>query len=73
MEISEEDKIILNKSVVGKDFLKRKDHPNNDTWLDYRLEIMKDRKENRKTKKYPDSFYKNELKAIDLIIEKLNI
>jgi len=65
--------MILNKSVVGKDFLKRKDHPDNDTWLDYRLEVMKGRKENKNTNKYPESFYKNEIKAIDLIIEKLNI
>ncbi len=59
---------ILNSSVVGKDFLVAKYHPNTDVFLDYRNRID----EMMLTKKYPDVFYKNEIKAIDEILRILN-
>ena len=63
---------ILERSVVGKDFLKHRVHPNNDRFLDYRLALKDMLELPFESKDYPDEWVEREIKAVDEILKLIN-
>ena len=70
-------KEIINKSVVGKDFLNAEEkglkHPNIDKFLDYRLAISFKQDLNISTKEMDNQWFIDELKAVDEVMKILTI
>lgn len=62
---------ILENSVICKDFLKAKEQPSLDAFLDYRLRLVELKKNCYSIRER--KAYRNEIKAVDEILKRIDL